>query len=146
MAVAETKVAVTAVPTAASAETAIATSDVVSWIPGGSAEGLIVRGVLNITAGASTTAVVVRVRKGVGLAGANVGPAAGTPHTLAAGASANIPFEILDIAPTPNITFPSGAQSAAQAVYTVSVAQTAGTVAGTVNYGTIGIETAASVG
>lgn len=146
MAVAETKVAVSGVATAASAETAIATSDVVSWGAGTVAEGLIVRGVLNITTGASTTAVVVKVRKGSGVGGATIGPAAGTPHTLAAGASANIPFEVLDPAPTP-VTVPAGgAQTIPQAFYTVTVAQTAGTVAGTVNYGTIGIETAASVG
>lgn len=146
MAVAETKVAVSAVPTATAAETAIATSDTVSWTTPNNLEGLIVRGVLNITAGAGTTAVVVKVRKGAGLAGATVGPAAGVTHTLAAGASADIAYEMLDPNPTPNVVPPSGAQSIPQALYTVSVAQTGGTGAGTVNYGTIGMETAASVG
>jgi hypothetical protein len=146
MAVAETKKVVTGVATATAAETTIATSDTVSWNASGVAEGLIVRGVLNMTAGAGTTAVVVKVRRGTGTGGATVGPAAGTSHTLAAAASANLAFEVLDTAPLPNIVSPSGAQDVPQNLYTVTVAQTGGTGAGTVNYGTIGIETAASTG
>jgi hypothetical protein len=127
------QVAVSNVPTNTSAETLIATSSPVSVNnPGG--QGNDVYGVVNVTAGASTTAIVVRVRSsagGVGLAGTNLGPAAGFTHTLAAGASASIPFEVND---------PSNQAVGVQ--YTVSVAQTGGTVAGTVNYACIGVNPA----
>lgn len=144
MAVAETKVAVSAVPTATSAETTIAVSDTISWNASSGLEGLIIRGVLNITAGTGTTAVVLRVRKGSGTGGALVGSA--MTHTLAAGSSANVAYEVLDAAPIANVSTPSGAQSVPTNQYTVTVSQTGGTAAGTVNYGTIGLETAANVG
>lgn len=144
MPAAETKVVVTAVPTNVSTEGVVATSDTISYTaPGG--EGLIVRGVMNITAGAGTTAVVVRVRKGSGTGGALVGVA--MTHTLAAAASANIPYEVLDPAPIVNpLATPSGVQSTPANLYTVTVQQTGGTGAGTVNYATLGMEGAANVG
>lgn len=75
-----------------------------------------VRGVLAYTAGTGTTAVVVRVRQGTTVGGALVGNA--VTHTLAAGASASIPFGVEDAAS------PVGNQ------YVVTVQQTGGTGAG----------------
>jgi hypothetical protein len=115
---------VAAVPTATAAETAIATSPAdPDFNSTGASTGNLVTGVLNILAGTSTTAIVVRVRQGSGVAGALVGVA--TTHTLAAAASASIPFSALDLAAN------------ASGLYTVTVAQTAGTVAGTVNQAVI---------
>lgn len=81
---------------------------------------VIVSGNLNVTAGTGTTAVVVKVRQGSGTGGTQVGPS--FTVTLAAGASTTIPVEVEDTASV------SGLQ------YTVTVTQTGGTAAGTVNY------------
>lgn len=83
---------------------------------------VIIDGMLNITPGATTTAVVVKVRQGSGTAGTQVGVS--MTHTLAAAASGSIPFMVEDTAPAAN----------AGAVYSVTVTQTAGTGAGTVNH------------
>lgn len=118
---------VLAVPTNVSTETAIAVSPAITnALPGGSVK---VSGRLNITAGTGTTAINVKVRQGNGLTGAILGPAAGENHTLAAGASGSIGFDYDDT---------SGAYGADGGIqYTVSVTQTGGTGAGTVNIGTI---------
>lgn len=84
----------------------------------------IVTGVLNVTAGTSTTAVVIRVRQGIGTGGAVVGNA--DTHTLAAGASANIPVKKEDLV---------GASA-----YTVTVTQTAATGNGSVNSASIDVD------
>ncbi len=81
-----------------------------------------IEGVLNITTGAGTTAVVVKCRRRDatgGITGAQVGTS--QTHTLAAGASANIAFEFID----PSAPTADG--------YTITVTQTAGTAPGTVN-------------
>jgi hypothetical protein len=100
------------------AETAVVTSDLIASGTGASFEGVEVRGVLTILTGASTTAVVVTVRKGSGLAGAIVGAA--RTHTIGAAANAQIAFCELDTTPT-----------AAGQQYTVSATQTAGSASGT---------------
>ena len=88
--------------------------------------GVLVSGSLNITAGTGTTAVVVKVRQGVGTGGTQV---ASMTVTLAAGNSASIPFSVLDLAPGAN-----------PGRYTVTVTQTGGTAAGTVNQATVRAE------
>jgi hypothetical protein len=77
-----------------------------------------IEGVLNITTGATTTAVVVRCRRG-GVAGTQVGTS--QSHTLAAAASGNIAFKFTD----------PGAPVETQ--YVITVQQTGGSAAGTVN-------------
>lgn len=129
-----------AVATAISAETVVTASDTVSYFASaGGNEGLEVSGYVNITAGTGTTAVVVRIRRGNGLGGVVVGIS--NTHTLAAGATASIPIHAQDAVPitTPVVT-PTGADSAPENQYTLTVAQTGGTGAGTVNYATLSIE------
>lgn len=89
--------------------------------PQGAAQGMIIRGVLNITAGTGATAVVIRCRVGQST---TTGPLVGNPLTvtLAAGASADVPFEFEDT----NFVDPG-------AGYTITVAETGATVAGNVN-------------
>lgn len=134
----ESKVAVQAVAITLATETAVATSDTVQYsAPQG--EGLVIRGVMNVTAGTGTTAVTVRCRKGANTtSGALVGVA--NPDTLAAGNSESISFEFLDTAPvvTPSGTA-SGADVAGTNVYTITLQQTGGTGNGTVNYGSVGV-------
>lgn len=147
MSTSETKVSITNVATGISPETAMMTTDVVPYSqPAG--EGIIIRGIMNITAGTGATGITIKCRRGANTTtGALVGPSPGLPHTLAAGASACIAFEFLD--PTPTVTplsTPTGAAPAPLNVYSLTVTQTgAPSAAGTVNYGTAGIETA-SVG
>jgi hypothetical protein len=119
---------VSAVPTNVSTETAIAVSPNITLpLAGNTAK---VSGVLNITAGAGTTAIVLKVRQGNGVAGAQV--QGNMTHTLAAAASANVPYDVQDS---------SGAYAADGGIpYTVTVTQTGGTGAGTVNQGTINAE------
>jgi hypothetical protein len=88
-------------------------------------QGMRLQGVVNVTAGASTTAVVVRVRQGVGTGGALVGNAA--THTLAATAIANVPFDVVD----------SAGVSGTALQWTVTVQQTAASGNGTVNQGSL---------
>lgn len=121
----ESAVAFSAVATTAAAETLIATGpSIPEQNPVG--QGVCVRGFLNITPGTATTAVVIRVRQGTALTGTLVGLA--QTHTVTAGAPVSIPYEALD----PTLNNLAGAQ------YTLSVQQTSGTAAGTVNYGTLG--------
>lgn len=91
--------------------------------------GRVVRGYLNITTGAGTTAVVIRVRTGTTTGGTLVGAA--NTHTLAAGASASIPFSEIDTA----------AAAPANNQYCVTFQQTAATANGTANDGAIVLET-----
>ena len=79
----------------------------------------LITGSANITAGAGTTAVVIRCRQN-GLAGTQVGLS--KTVTLAAGSTAEIPLNFLDPAPV-----------AAGQSYVITVQQTGGTGAGTVN-------------
>jgi len=78
---------------------------------------------LNITEGTSGTAFVVRVRQGIGVGGALVGLA--QTVTLAAAANGQFAFVFRDSSGVPF----AGIGTA----YTVTVAETAATVAGTVN-------------
>lgn len=80
----------------------------------------IVSGTINFTAGTGTTAVVLRVRQGNTTSGTLIAPA--QTITLAAAASANIPFEVEDLAPVAGNT------------YCVTVQQTGATGNGTGNY------------
>lgn len=100
------------------AETAAITSDPVSTSVG--AEEITVSGIINITTGASTTQVVVRVRRGVGVAGTVVGET--EPQNIGAAVSGNIFYEVTD---TPGEV--AGQQ------YTATAVQTAATGNGTIN-------------
>lgn len=110
------------------AETAILSTDVVSpGVPSDMPPGVTPWGVirpvkvvvsLNITEGTSGTAFVVRCRQGIGTGGALVGLA--QTVTLAAAANGQFSFVFRDT---------SGLTTA----YTITVAETAATVAGTVN-------------
>lgn len=125
--------AVSAVATTTNTEKVIATSPPTDYNnPAG--QGNAITGTLNITAGTGTTAVVIKCRQGTTTGGAIVGPAAGVSHTLAAGASANLSYDFLDPTVTPQ----------ANQQYSVTVTQTGGTGAGTVNYGVIGVSPATS--
>ena len=87
-------------------------------------QATVIDGFLNFTAGAGTTAVVVRVRRG-SLAGAQVGP--NLTHTLAAAAIGSVAVAVND---TPlQATPPNEGQ-----VYVVTIQQTGGTGAGSTNY------------
>lgn len=141
MAVSETKIVYSAIPTNVSTEGAIGGSNTIDYNAAFAGQGLIVRGTLNVTAGTGTTAVVIRVRKGNQLTGAVVGAA--LTHTLAAGASAQLYYEVLDNAPATAAVDPQGAQGVGTNQYLLSIQQTGGTGAGTVNYATIGMESAA---
>lgn len=133
----ESALVYTAVPTNVSTEGVVGISDSVHYVqPTG--EGLLVQGVLNVTPGAGTTAVAIRCRKGSGTGGAQVGPTVN--HTLAAAASGNIAYNFLDTAPVVDpITTPTGAPPPPGNLYTVTIQQTGGTGAGTVNYATVGL-------
>jgi hypothetical protein len=113
-------------PVVTTAETAAVTSDPIT--PSTDGSELTISGVINITTGTSTTAVVVRVRRGVGVSGALVGET--ESQTIAAGASGNISYEVTD--------FP-GAVAGQQ--YTASVVQTAATANGTINNASITVTT-----
>lgn len=83
-------------------------------------------GTMNITAGAGTTAVVIKCRRGNGITGTQIGTS--QTVTLAAGASDNIPFRFQDGASP----VPPGGNSSGNG-YSITVTQTGGTGAGTVN-------------
>lgn len=111
----------------AAAESVVITSPPVNVNnPGG--QGMEVSGVINVSAGTGTTAVVIKCHQGVGTGGAAVGPAGGVPHTIAAGTNGQIAYSFLD--PTTNAV---GQQ------YTVTATQTAGTANGNAAYATIGV-------
>lgn len=84
-----------------------------------------ISGVVNYTAGAGTTAVVLRCRRN-----SVTGPQVGTSQTvtLAAAASANIAFDFIDVL-TPVIAAATGDISN----YVITIQQTGGTGAGTAN-------------
>ena len=118
------------------AETAILSTDVVQayanpadqqpgseTIPPQTIRPVIVEANLNVLAGTSATAIVVRCRQGVGTGGAQVGPS--YTHSLAAGSIAQLQCKFRD---STGVPFAPGGTA-----YTVTVAQTSGTVAGTVN-------------
>lgn len=106
-------------------EAVAVTSDIVPLSPIGG-EGYIIKGVVNVTTGTAATAVTIRVRQGTGITGTVVGNA--LTHTLAAGATASIPFSVQDF---------SAALTPPTAQYSVTVQQVAATANGTVNQGTI---------
>lgn len=82
-------------------------------------------GVLNITPGTASTNVVVRVRRGSGTSGTEVGSA--TTDTTTAGDDYTVPFSVSDIP-----------GEVAGLVYSVTVTETSATADGTVNYGLVG--------
>jgi len=95
--------------------------------PGGQLVGHnVVDGVLNFTAGAGTTAVIIRVRRGILVGGALVGQP--QTHTLAAAAQASIAFSADD--PASGATPPTIGQQ-----YVVTIQQTGGSGAGNLVYG-----------
>ena len=117
------------------AETAIVSSDVVNAAANPALQNVqdvnppqvvrpvVIRATLNITAGTGTTAYAVRCRQGVGVGGAQVG--ATLTITATAAALSQFYFVFRDSSGAPF----SGAGTA----YTITVAQTGNTVAGTVN-------------
>lgn len=115
-----TQTFVTAGVSSPAAETAIASTPALGISPPANATGVIIRGSLNVTAGTGTTAVVLRCRAGVGTGGAQIGNP--LTVTLAAGASDTIPIDFEDS----NFSDPGLA-------YTITLAQTGNSVAGTVN-------------
>lgn len=123
---------------AASAETIVATTDVIQAYsnpadeqPGGETIApTVVRPVildinLNITAGTGTTAIIVRVRQGTTVGGTLVNGNNTFTVTLAAGATGQFHFKTRD---TSGVPFAPGGTA-----YVVTVAQTAGTAIGACN-------------
>lgn len=106
------------------AETAAITSQPVSTSLDGDNIGI--NGSLDITTGASVTAVVIRVRRGSGTGGALVGNA--ITHTIGAAVSGSLPFDVVD---TP------GAVAGQQ--YTVTAQQTAATTNGSVTQSSVSL-------
>lgn len=94
-----------------------------------SGENVVICGTINVTAGAGTTAVVTRVRRGEGITGTVVGIAAS--HTLAAAAVGTVAFEAVDTA------VPNDNQ-----VYSITIQQTGATGNGTVNGGVVKVQRA----
>ena len=94
-----------------------------------SINGVRISGVVNVTAGTAATGVVIKVRRTNAITGTQVGGAgASQTHTLAAGATANIPYDMAD--------GPPGTLED----YCVTVTQVAATGNGTVNSGSITVE------
>lgn len=91
---------------------------------------VMLQGYVNVTAGTGTTSVQIRVKTGSGTGGAQLHAATPDTHTLAAGASASIPFFEVDE------SFFAGANGM---TYTVTVQQVGASGNGTVNAGTIEI-------
>jgi hypothetical protein len=89
---------------------------------------VIIEANLNVTPGTTTTAIVIKCRQGIGTGGTQVGSS--LTHTLAAGASGQIHCKFRDSSGVP---FGPGGTA-----YTITITQTAGTAAGTVN--TVDIE------
>ena len=120
----------TAVNVPTTTETVVVTSDDVPLTMSGG-EGVSVRGVVNMLAGTATTAVVLRVRQNT-LTGTLVGVA--QTFTLAAGATASIPYSVLD----------TTASTTPVSQYVVTMQQTAATGNGTANIATAEIVQATS--
>lgn len=109
---------------APSAETvAIVTTLVAENNPAG--QGVHISGTLNILAGTSTTAIVIKCRQGNGVNGAQVGGS--ITHTLAAGSSGSMSFDFLD-----NTAYALVNQTAQ---WSITVTQTGGAANGTINQG-----------
>jgi hypothetical protein len=106
------------------AETAAVTSD--PFTPSTDGAKVIISGVINITTGTAVTGVVIRVRRGVGTAGALVGET--EPHNLGASLTDDVSYSVTD--------FP-GAVAGQQ--YTATVVQTAATGNGTINNASINV-------
>lgn len=94
--------------------------------------GQYISGLINVTAGAGTTAFVIRVRAGSGLSGAVIGG----PETVAATASvnANVAYAQMDFVLTGTVQ------------YTVTIQQTGATGNGTVNFVSVSEQTANTTG
>jgi hypothetical protein len=113
------------------AETAILSTDVVeSSVPVSGAgqvalanRPVTIKATLNITAGTSATAVVIRCRQGVGTGGTQVGPTLTVSVTAASSYQLQVVFRDVTGA-----TFTANGSA-----YTITVAETSATVAGTVN-------------
>lgn len=103
------------------------TSSNIANLPGvGNTANYEINGVLNVTPGATTTAVVIACRRGQNTTtGAIVGQK--LTHTVAAGASASIAFEFLDAVTAASVA------SAPLNGYSITIQQTGGTAPGTVN-------------
>lgn len=104
-------------------ETVVLQSSRVSTANGNQTANL--HGLVAVTAGTASTGVTVRVRKGVGTAGAIVGEA--VIDTAVAGDQYVIPFSVVD-----------NPGDVAGQVYSVTVQETAATAAGSVAYVVIG--------
>lgn len=124
--------ALAALPANANETALISTPVLQAALPGAFGEPVVapqpvkIKGTINILAGTGVTALVFRVRQGVGIAGAVVASGALTgvmTHTLAAGNSASVEFAVEDT---------TGLIQAGTA-YTVTVAQTGATAASTPN-------------
>src|SRR5437588_8247747 len=124
-------VQVTAVATPTSAQGGVCTFPPAFDVTGPtSGQNTRVSGSLNITAGAGTTAVVVRVRQGANTTTGTVVGVAET-DTLAAAASGSIPFDFIDLT-----------NQYLSSQYSLTVQQTGGTAAGTVNLASASVEAA----
>jgi hypothetical protein len=106
------------------AETAAITSD--GFTPPTDGAKLIISGVINITTGASVTGAVIRVRRGVGVAGALVGET--EPHNIGAAVTDDVSYQVTDS---------PGAVAGQQ--YTATVVQTAATGNGIINNASINV-------
>lgn len=94
----------------------------IASLPGyGNLNNYAIEGSLNITAGSGTTSVTLRCRRGNGITGTQIGASISLP--LAAGATNSFPFDFTDAAAPAN----------GFAGYSITVQQSAGTGAGTVN-------------
>lgn len=114
----------TAVP---SAETVLAVTPVQSVAAG---LRVLIRGVVNLAAGAGTTAVVLKVRQGATVGGAQVG--ASYTVTLAAAANGSVPFAVEDAS--------GWLGQAGGGQYCITLTQTGGTGNGSVNQGDLSVE------
>lgn len=122
----QSTVTASAVTVTLAAETAILTAPAYPVNnPGG--QGVSIDGMVDITTGASTTAVVLRVRRD-SVTGTIVGA---VTHTLAAAALGAIPFDFLDTVATALVGSP---------VYVLTAQQTGGTANGTATVATMNVE------
>ena len=122
-----TSVVAAAVTLTTTSETAAATSGAADEVRP-IANGVLVKGFVNVTAGTATTAVVIKVRRGSGTGGTQVGNT--LTHAVAAAGPNSIPIAAVDM-PGPA----AGQQAPFVGQYTVTVTQTAATGNGTVNAG-----------
>lgn len=123
-------VAVTGASAGTSAETAVASSVSENFNNPG-AQGVKISGVLNVTPGTAATVLTLKVKMGAGTTGTSVTPVGGLTVPCTAGVNQWIPFEALDTT--------TGQTGTVAQRYTVTLQQTSGTGAGTVNYGTLNV-------